>query len=264
MALNLDAVKQKLNQLHEQSQRRGPSKIWKPTPGDTVVRILPSKFNEDYPFCELLFHFAFKKPVLALTNYGETDPVQEFAEKLQRTGDSTDRKEGKKLEAKTRIYVPIIVRGKEDEGIKYWGFGKEVYNELLNYIADPDYGDITDLHEGRDITVTFTEGKNTANGFASTSVRVKPKVTAAASSKGELESLIEDQVEIDSLFSKPSYDELLEMLQEYLTGGSAEDTNTESSDSDQNTQKTDKKISGARTLQDVQSQFGSFFEKKNK
>ena len=48
------------------------------------------------------------------------------------------------MEPKLRTFVPILVRGQEGEGIKFWGFGKTVYQEILGYIADPDYGDITD------------------------------------------------------------------------------------------------------------------------
>ena len=44
-----------------------------------------------------------------------------------------------------RTFAAVIVRGKESEGVKFWGFGKTVYQELLGVIYDPDYGDITDL-----------------------------------------------------------------------------------------------------------------------
>ena len=30
-----------------------------------------------------------------------------------------------------RTYVYVLVRGEESEGIKFWGFGKTVYQELL-------------------------------------------------------------------------------------------------------------------------------------
>ena len=53
----------------------------------------------------------------------------------------------------------MIVRGEENEGVKYWGFGKTVYQELLS-IIDPDYGDISDPVSGRDVVVEFkTERK---------------------------------------------------------------------------------------------------------
>ena len=56
---------------------------------------------------------------------------------------------------KMRTFVPVLVREEEAEGVRFWGFGKEVYQELLSVIADPDYGDITDATNGRDITIEF-------------------------------------------------------------------------------------------------------------
>ena len=38
--------------------------------------------------------------------------------------------------------------------MKFWGFGKTLYQELLSIIADPDY-DITDPVNGRDVVVEF-------------------------------------------------------------------------------------------------------------
>ena len=57
------------------------------------------------------------------------------------------------MEPKLRTFVPVIVRGEEGEGVRFWGFGKTVYQEILGYIADPDYGDITDPTSGRDLTI---------------------------------------------------------------------------------------------------------------
>ena len=56
---------------------------------------------------------------------------------------------------KLRTFVPVLVRGQEGEGVKFWGFGKTVYQEILGYITDPDYGDITDPTNGRDLTIEY-------------------------------------------------------------------------------------------------------------
>ena len=52
---------------------------------------------------------------------------------------------------------PVVVRGREDEGIKVYGYGKTAYELLLGYILDPEYGDVTDSTEGTDITLTYTQ-----------------------------------------------------------------------------------------------------------
>ena len=140
MALDLDAIRRKLNNLQSQTGRQ--DNLWKPEPGKNQIRIVPYQFNKDNPFIELYFHYDLgKKNYLSPVTFGEADPAVEFAEKLKATGNQDDWKLSRKLEPKMRTYVPILVRGKESEGVKFWGFGKTVYQELLGVIADPDYGD---------------------------------------------------------------------------------------------------------------------------
>ena len=97
----------------------------------------------------MYFHYDIaKRSMLSPITFGNADPVVEFAEKLKKTGDKDDWLMGRKIEPKMRTYVPVVVRGKESEGVKFWGFGKTIYTELLSIISDPDYGDITDLMNG--------------------------------------------------------------------------------------------------------------------
>ena len=60
----------------------------------------------------------------------EVEVIAEFADKLKATGNSDDWKLARKMEPKMRTFVPVIVRGKESEGVKFWGFGKQIYQEL--------------------------------------------------------------------------------------------------------------------------------------
>ena len=121
----------------------------------------------------------------------------------------------RKMEPKMRTYVPIIVRGQESEGVKFWGFGKTVYQELLSIIADPDYGDITDLMNGRDVTVEFIAAEG-AGSFPKTSIRVKPNQTQATDNKDVASKITDGQKEITEIFKEVSYDDLKQALQEWL------------------------------------------------
>jgi len=144
----------------------------------------------------------------------------QFAEKLKNTGDKDDWLQGRKIEPKMRTFVPVIVRGKESEGVKFWGFGKTIYSELLSIISDPDYGDITDLTSGRDIDIEFT--KPTMQGeYPKTSIRVKPNVTPATEDKAIAEKIM-NQPKIEDIYPEPSYDELKELLQTWLNPENAD------------------------------------------
>ena len=215
MAINLDAIKAKLNQLQTTGARR--DNLWKPEPGKQVVRIVPYQHDRDNPFQELYFHYNLgKKNYLSPVTYGKPDPVVEFCEKLKASGNSDEWKLGKQMEPKMRTYVPVIVRGKESEGVKMWGFGKTVYQELLGFITDPDYGDISDASTGRDIVVERQTPAEAGNQYGKTTIRVKPNQTALSEDSELLEKLLNGQPNIGELYSEPTFDELKEHLGNFL------------------------------------------------
>ena len=217
MALDLNAIRAKLAGL--QTQTGKTNTLWKPEPGKNQIRIVPYQYNKDNPFLEMYFHYDIgKKNYLSPVTYGEADPVEEFAQQLKATGKSDDWKLSKKLTPKMRVYVPVIVRGQEADGVKLWGFGKQVYTELLGFVADPDYGDITDLVSGRDITVEYTPAEGVGN-FPKTGIRVKPSQIPATEDKILAEKIMNGQTDIFTIFKKVSYDELKGHLQTWLEGG---------------------------------------------
>ena len=220
--MDLNAIKNRLNQLQTTNNRT--SNLWKPQPGSQVVRIVPYKFNADNPFIELYFHYDLGgKNYLSPISFGRPDPIEEFAQKLKSTGSKDDYRLGRKIEAKMRTFAPVIVRGEENQGVKFWGFGKTVYQELLSIIADPDYGDITDSVNGRDVAVEFKTAEETGKSFPSTSIRVKPNQTPITEDASVLETVMESQKNITEIYQERSYDELTEALNEYLNGDSSSD-----------------------------------------
>lgn len=219
MSLDLNAIKAKLNQLNKTDERK--NNLFKPQPGKQRVRIVPYVHRKDNPFLEMYFHYDIaKRSMLSPVTFGNADPVVEFAEKLKKTGDKDDWVMGRKIEPKMRTYVPVIVRGKESEGVKFWGFGKTIYAELLSIISDPDYGDITDLMNGRDIDVEFTPAE--AQGqYPKTTIRVKPNTSAATEDK-DIAASIMNQPKITDIFPEPTYDELETALQEWMNPENAD------------------------------------------
>ena len=156
-----------------------------------------------------------------------------------------------------RTFLPVIVRGKESEGVKFWGFGKTVYQELLSFIADPDYGDITDPTNGRDIAVEFKTAEETGANFPSTSIRVKPNQTPITEDAEQLKSMIENQTNITEIYTEQSYDELKEVLNNYLNP-TDEDTTTGTTTTAETT-KTEPALEGTTKTSDVDSAFDELF-----
>jgi hypothetical protein len=222
MAINLDAIKSRLNKL--QNTQRTTVELWKPAPGKHTIRLVPYKFNKENPFIELYFHYNVNnKTYLSPMSFGRPDPIVEFSDKLKRMGDKEDWKAAKKMEPKLRTFVPVLVRGEEGEGVKFWGFGKTVYQEILGYMADPDYGDITDPHEGRDITVEVVSAEDSGTSYPVTTIRVKPKETPLAATKEDTDKYLTTQKEITELYSELTYAELKNVLEGWLNPSATSD-----------------------------------------
>ena len=215
MALDINAIRGRLNKL--QNTQRKTDALWKPTPGKHQVRIVPYKFNKDNPFIELYFHYNINnKTYLSPQSFGRPDPIVEFADKLKRMGDKEDWKAAKAMEPKLRTFVPVIVRGEEGEGVRFWGFGKTVYQEILGYIADPDYGDITDPTSGRDLTIEYKSADEAGTSYPTTTIRVKPSESSLSENSENAAAFLENQTAITDLYSELSYDELKSVLEGWL------------------------------------------------
>ena len=151
-----------------------------------------------------------------------------------------------------RTFAPVMVRSEETQGVKFWGFGKTVYQELLGIITDPDYGDITDPVSGRDVAVEFKTAEETGKSFPSTSIRVKPNQTPITEDASVLEAIKETQKNITEIYQERSYDELTQALNDYLNGG------TEENGSETKSKDTTKKVTVKPSTYDSQKTSDAF------
>ena len=162
-----------------------------------------------------------------------------------------------------RTYAPVIVRGEESAGVKFWGFGKTVYQELLSIIADPDYGDISDPTNGRDITLEFKTAEATGASLPSTTIRVKPNVTKLTEDSKVLEKIKETQKEITDIYTEMSYEDLTKVLNEWLNPD--EETSSEKKEEkpvnefDKKKAEDKAKKESASKVQDASQQFDDLF-----
>ena len=227
--MDLNAIKKRLNQLQTTNNRT--SSLWKPQPGKTQIRIVPYAHNKDNPFIELFFHYNLNnRSYLSPISFGRPDPIEEFAQKLKGSGSKEDYQLSRKLEAKMRTFAPVIVRGEEKQGVKFWGFGKTVYQELLSIIADPDYGDITDPVNGRDVSVEFISAEESGASFPKTNIRVKPNQTPI-SDEPEILERVKSQQDIKEIYQELSYDDLTDVLNEWLNPSEEDSKEEETTES---------------------------------
>jgi hypothetical protein len=220
--MDLSKIKNRLESLQQKpgakKEKVDYSKIfWKPKVGKHQVRIVPSKFDKANPFKEVFIHYGFAKyPIFALTNWDESDPIVEFTKKLRSTSDKENWSLAKKLDPKMRIFAPVIVRGEEDMGVRLWEFGKEIYMQLLGIAEDEDYGDYTDVTEGRDFNVEAVEAEVAGRKGIKCTIRVKPKTTPLSDDAKQAELWLTEQPNILEINKKHSYEEIKTTLQNWL------------------------------------------------
>lgn len=219
--MDINSIRAKLNALQTQNSRpSGEARknvFWKPAVGKQTIRIVPSAYNKSNPFSELYFHYGIdKNPIISPTNWGEKDPIVEFAKQLRQSKDKESWRLARKLDPKMRVFVPIIVRGEESEGVKLWGFGKEIYMELLSMVEDEDIGDYTDIISGRDLNLTTVGADTTGTGFNKTTVRARTKESVLTEDQALLQIILNDQPDPLKVFSRMSFDDMKSVLQKWL------------------------------------------------
>jgi hypothetical protein len=230
--MDINAIKARLGALQQSGNSGKKEKIdytkvyWKPKQeGKYQIRFVPSKLDPRNPFREIFVHYGFSKfPIFSLTNWGEKDPIVEFAKQLRKTDDKENWSLAKKLDPKLRVYAPVIVRGEEDKGVRLWEFGKEIYLQLLGIAEDEDYGDYTDINDGRDFTVEAVMGDIGGRRGLKSSIRVKPKTTPLSTNKAEIERFLNEQPDVLEIQRKMDFEAMKETLQNWLTPPTEEET----------------------------------------
>jgi len=220
--MDLNLAKQKLaaaqNKGGQQREKIDYTKIFfKPKPGKYQVRILPNKYDKAWPIREVQFHYGFSKgPILALSNWGEADPIADFAKQLRKSADREDWQLAKKIEPKSRYFAAVIVRGEEHLGARLWEFGKLTNDQLVGIAADDDYGDFTDITDGRDFTIEATEDVIAGRKGIKCNIRVKPKTSPISEDAALVTKLRNEQPDNLGINRKYTYDALKDSLSKWL------------------------------------------------
>ena len=218
--MNLDLLKSKLDTI--QNRNTGEKKdyttiFWKPTVGKQQIRLVPSMYTPDNPFSELKFYYGItNKVMISPLNIGGKDPIAEFVQKLYDSNDKSNFDLARKLRAKNRIFAPVVVRGEEDKGVRLWGFGQQIYTELLAMATDEEIGDFTDVTGGLDFTAETVGPEATGTQYNKTSIRAKRQNTPLSEDATQVETWLNTQPNPTEQFKKYTFDEMKDALRRYL------------------------------------------------
>jgi len=141
----------------------GGQGFFTPKEGRNVIRILPAVGTMDYFFQEVGTHYnlpdsATEKCPSFTTNGAYTCPICELVEELYKAGKSYRDLAGK-LRVRRQFWMNVVVReagdrqGETGNGPLIYTPGTSVFKSVQTLVGDPDYGDISDVDDGIDLTV---------------------------------------------------------------------------------------------------------------
>ena len=226
MSIDLDKMRARMSTLKNKGNAN--NRFWRPPDGESVIRIVPTADGD--PFKDYWFHYnvgdnpGFLSPK---KNFGEDCPLDSFVRQLWQEGTEDSKRMAKKLSARQRFFAPVLVRGEEDQGVRVWGFGKQVYETLLNLVLNPEYGDITDPEKGIDLAISY--GKPVGASFPVTQLTPRRRSSPLCPDDPEkCRELLENIPDFDELFaaSRKTAVEVQGMLDEFLLSDSDPEENS--------------------------------------
>lgn len=211
MALDMSAIKSKREELQKGGGYNADfDKLEK---GNNVRRILPPKGDKQVFWAEGYLHFGLgedgKTTVTCLDTFddGEPCPICAYVEELKKSRSKEDKKLADNIKKTKRTYIAVINRDADEEKPMVLSVGKTILQPIIDLICDPDYGDITDFHEGTDITI-----KKSGTGM-NTEYTVTPKRNPSVACEDMTEEELQEALpDLDALFVRKSADELQAIL----------------------------------------------------
>jgi len=275
--MNLQEIRNRLNKLANQTTKR--KDLWKPKDVHTI-RCLPYPHGDE-PFLELGFHYELGKTRALLCpnhNYGDDCAVCEAAAKLRSWTDESgvDKPEKqrhddfeifKKIQVKERYYIPMVERGHEGEGPKFWAFGKSIYEKLLKMCIDEEMNEdrdddggtlvLTSVDNAYDITVDFAQpnnkdGKGNAKTFPITDIKEKKRASKLGLSEKETEELLGKIPNIESVYDKVSSKEVEKIFSDFMNEGAPEvDGSKEDAGVEYKSNSAEKPVEGGQSIDEA-------------
>lgn len=228
--MGIDIKKMKAKLLALQNKGGGKTAFWRPEEGKKYsVRIINTPDGD--PFKEYWFHYEIGKNSILCPkkNHSEECAICNFASKLFKENTDESNKMAKKFLPRQRFFSPVLVRGEEKEGVKVWGYGKNVYQDLINLVLNPDYGDISDPDNGTDISMVSSK----APGAQFPTTKLTPARNASRLCQGtdeECRDLMDSVPNFDEIHERKTSAEVAAALDEYLASGSDSEAEAESTE----------------------------------
>lgn len=215
---NLDA----LRKAFEDSKSGGGNfKFWKPIKhGKYVIRFLPPANPDGLFYKETAQHKIGDNYLFCPKAEGDPCPICELNKKLWDIGTDDSIALAREVKSRKQYLYNIIVKeelGKESddpEHVYVYMSGKILYDTVMDYFFDQDYGDLTDVEEGYDFVIVKEMGDAGFPTYKKSKPRRNPSPLAA--SDEEIEAILKNVHDLDKEVDYKDYNELKQILDHYL------------------------------------------------
>lgn len=231
----LNKLRQKIQGTTQPTQKQSRA-LWRPRLNETqIIRIVPDP-SGDPPINELRFYFntgiteklgdrTVNISILSPTSYNESDPIEMFTDIF--SSENSDEyanldaeiknKILYKLRASIKYYIPIIVRGRESDGVQYWGVSEKLLATILDRV-EVEGNLIYDPNNGRDMRVWIED----LGSYKQTKFEIG-KVKPLAETEEGIKNIINSHPDLIEQFSRKSFNELKEIVNQVLAPFVGED-----------------------------------------
>ncbi len=235
--LNISELKAKLNELKGGNASKNydfMKKFYNPPDWNetlaarSTIRILPGAINSSGEnsvfFTETLLHKINGKNYHCPKKIGQPCPICEYNRALWATEDQENIKIARELKAKKKFYMNVIAREREvidektgdkqlmkNNGPLIYSCGVKVFEKILKFMVDEDYGDITDLENGYDFQIRKEKQGEWPN-YDDSKARKDP---SPAGTKEEIEEWMNNLHDLSILIRHESYNEIKHQLDIY-------------------------------------------------
>lgn len=236
----LDDLKRRFNQQTPQKSTSSDKALFKARLGQPqIVRIVPTS-DGDIPIEELKFYYNtgvkekvgerdYNISILSPSSYDESDPIEMFTEMF--TSENSDEYANLNPDVKNKIlyqlrktskfFLPVVVRGQEDQGVKFWGVTEKLLQSLLDNMVKEDKL-IYDPVNGRDVKVWIEDMGN----YKQTKFELG-RISPLSPDAQVADNLIKNQPVLIDQFTKKDFNELKEIINKVLAPYSNQVESTE-------------------------------------
>lgn len=244
---NLDA----LREAYENRNKGGRGfKFWKPQKfGRYTIRFLPPKDPDGLFFKETAQYKLGDNYFFAPYIEGEPDPIYEYYKALYKKGTDDAIALAKEIKPRKQYLYNIVVKeelGEASENpteVQVYMSGKNLFETVMDYFMDDDYGDLTDVENGYDFQLIKEQGDLGFPNYKKSKPRKNP--TPLFEDEDQVEEVLKNLKNLDEEVEYKSYDELKEALDRFLNSQDETDNvyvpGGNSSSSDEESQKPSKK-----------------------